>query len=132
MKVLMPIQPMPAPRPRVTRYGTYNDPKYTNYKKAIALLAKQKFELSDNPIAMNINFYFEKPKSWSKKKRDIAYWHTSRPDIDNLQKGVKDALNGIAYKDDSQVCYVMATKCYADTFGIEIEIHDLNVNLKEL
>lgn len=22
-------RPVPAPRPRVTKYGTYNDPKYT-------------------------------------------------------------------------------------------------------
>lgn len=116
---------MPAPRPRVTRNGTYNDPKYTNYKKAIALYCQRHFEVSDKPIAMHLIFLFDIPKSWNKAKKDRAIWHTSRPDSDNLVKGVKDALNGIAYSDDAQVCYVSAKKQYAEVSGIEIEIIEL-------
>ena len=124
-RLFIPITPMAAPRPRVTRNGTYNDPKYTNYKKAIALIAKSKFKVSDKPIGMYVDFYFEQPKSWSKKKKEETLWHTSKPDIDNLQKGVKDALNGIAYIDDSQVCYVIARKQYSFRVGIMIEIKEL-------
>ena len=127
IKVFFQIAPIPAPRPRVTRNGTYNDPKYTNYKKAIALLAKRYFKVSDKPIAMYVDFYFEQPKSWSKKKKEETLWHTSRPDIDNLQKGIKDALNGIAYVDDSQVCYVIARKQYSFRVGIEVEIKELQI-----
>lgn len=71
---------------------------------------------------MHVIFLFDIPKSWSKKKRENTTWHTSRPDSDNLLKGVKDALNGIAYIDDAQVCYVSAKKQYAEASGIEIEI----------
>jgi Holliday junction resolvase RusA-like endonuclease len=124
-KAFIPLQPMAAPRPRVTRNGTYNDPKYTNYKKAIALIVKSKFKVSDKPIGMYVDFYFEQPKSWSKKKKEETLWHTSKPDIDNLQKGVKDALNGIAYVDDSQVCYVITRKQYSFRIGIMIEIKEL-------
>ena len=124
-KVFIPLTPIPAPRPRVTRNGTYNDPKYTNYKKAIGMLSKANFSVSDKPIAMHVIFYFDIPKSWSKKKKEETIWHTSRPDTDNLLKGVKDALNGIAYVDDAQVCCVSAKKQYSFRAGIDIEILEL-------
>jgi Holliday junction resolvase RusA-like endonuclease len=124
-KLFIPIKPIPAPRPRVTRHGTYNDPKYTNYKKAIALYCQHYFGVSDKPIAMHVIFLFGIPKSWSKQKKEAIIWHTSRPDSDNLLKGIKDALNGIAYIDDAQVCYVSAKKQYAENEGIEIEIIEL-------
>lgn len=117
---------MGAPRPRVTRNGTYNVAKYTNYKKAIALIAKRHFTVTDKPVVMYVDFLFLQPKSWSKKKKSETLWHTSKPDIDNIQKGVKDALNGIAYVDDSQVAYVIAKKQYCHTEGIFLEIVELN------
>ena len=126
IKIWIPIRPIPAPRPRVTRNGTYNDPKYTNYKKAISLVAKSKFKTPiDSAIFMKIELFFSIPKSWSKAKKEEAKWHTSRPDADNLAKGIKDALNGIAYVDDAQVCFMQVRKQYAQEDGILIEILDL-------
>jgi Holliday junction resolvase RusA-like endonuclease len=37
-----------------------------------------------------------------------------KPDFDNIAKLVSDALNGIAYKDDSQICYGVVQKRWAD------------------
>ncbi|HHK41746.1 MAG TPA: RusA family crossover junction endodeoxyribonuclease, partial [Planctomycetaceae bacterium] len=51
--------------------------------------------------------------------------HTSRPDLDNLVKSTKDALNGLAWRDDSQVVELSAGKCYAsgnELPGVEIAI----------
>jgi len=121
MQIFIPIDPMGAPRPRVTRFGAYNDKKYTEYKKAIGIVAN-KFTMSDSQISIKIDFFFEYPKSWSKKKKESTKWHTSKPDIDNLCKGVLDALNGVAYKDDAQVCFVCAQKQYAIHSGILIEV----------
>lgn len=126
MRLWVPIIPMGAPRPRVTRNGTYNDPKYTNYKKAIALVARTKFKTpSTTPIYMQIEFFFSIPKSWTKKKKESAKWHISKPDSDNLTKGVKDALSGIAYVDDAQVCSMQVRKQYAQESGIMIEIEEI-------
>ena len=36
------------------------------------------------------------------------------PDVDNLLKTLFDALNKLAWKDDSQLCFVFATKMIAD------------------
>ena len=47
------------------------------------------------------------PKSWSNKKRteleSKRCISRKKPDIDNCMKSVMDALNGLAYTDDSQV-----------------------------
>lgn len=38
--------------------------------------------------------------------------HPIRPDADNLLKFVNDALNGVVWRDDSQIAWVMYTKTY--------------------
>jgi len=118
------IRPMPSPRPRVTRWGTYNDPKYTEYKDAIKALTKIDKPL-EGAIKMSILFQFKKTKSWTKKRKREAYWHTQRPDTDNLTKGVQDALNEIAYKDDSQICDLDVVKIWGDVNKIIVELEEI-------
>ena len=115
------IKPIPAPRPRVTRWGTYNDPKYTEFKNKIRDGANGVKKMA-GAIKMQIFFQFKFPKSWTKRKKASVYRHTSRPDTDNLVKGIKDALNGIAYKDDSQVCDLDAVKVWGEYDRIIVEI----------
>lgn len=120
------IKPKLAPRPRVMRWGTYNDPKYTAYKGVISGVARAEVKrLLVGALKMSVFFQFKKPKSWSKKKNASAYWHIQKPDLDNLIKGVKDALNGIAYKDDAQVCDMDAIKIWGECDLIVIEIEEI-------
>lgn len=63
------------------------------------------------PCRCEIVAVFERPKSKTKKRSaNPRLLHTSKPDADNLCKAVCDALNGIAWKDDSQVCDLRITK----------------------
>lgn len=77
-------------------------------------------------MAIKIDFFYEVPKSWTKKKKAEAKWHKSKPDIDNLIKTVLDALNKIAFIDDGQVVQITARKQYANTTGTKIEIIDIS------
>lgn len=43
-------------------------------------------------------------------KSKPCHYREKKPDIDNLQKLVFDAMNGVAYRDDSQICRVTASK----------------------
>ncbi len=122
--ILIKIRPKAAPRPRVTRNGTYNPKGYTDYKKAISIISKTKFEVKETALKMKIEFFFKVPKSWSKVKKENIPHHTSKPDVDNLVKSIKDALNGVAYKDDSQVISVFARKQYSDEDAVFIELLD--------
>ena len=68
------------------------------------------------PLAIEILATFEVPKSYSKKKADLCTQNvirpTRKPDIDNIVKVVADALNGVAYKDDSGIADLHAIKGY--------------------
>jgi Holliday junction resolvase RusA-like endonuclease len=70
----------------------------------------------DGPVRIDLLAVFEPPASWSQKKRAAAIGreiaHTVRPDLDNILKAWLDALNGIVYRDDTQVVRVVAEKRY--------------------
>lgn len=86
---------------------------------AIALAAGVKLE-PERPISLTLVFAFERPKSHYTKKGlrpSAPVWPTAKPDVDKVQRAALDSLTGIAYRDDSQVVRVVATKKYVDMFG---------------
>lgn len=66
------------------------------------------------PLALTVVFVLPRPQNmhWKTKPMPRA-WHTSKPDSDNLQKSVKDALTKLLWVDDSQVCQTTAEKWIA-------------------
>ena len=62
----------------------------------------------------------------SKKKRammiagDIV--PTKKPDFDNIQKIICDALNGVAYHDDSQIVKADIEKVYSTMPHVEVNV----------
>ena len=99
-------------RPRFKRMGsfvqTYTPEKTADYEKLVRL----KFQnvggvITDKPVKIEITAFFAPPKST--RKRDKAEMLANRilpakkPDCDNIAKIILDALNKIAYVDDSQV-----------------------------
>ena len=84
-------------------------------------------------VTVTIYAYLKRPQRL-KRKSDPKYPipHTGKPDIDNIAKAVLDALNGIAYEDDSQICKVDASKwyCFNTNLG-DIDDPGLNIWIVE-
>jgi Holliday junction resolvase RusA-like endonuclease len=82
------------------------------FKAAVQMAASQAYSGPplEGPIGMDLTFIFPRPKSVPKKYGEGRQWHTVKPDRDNLQKSVQDALNGILYRDDAQICDGFVTK----------------------
>lgn len=119
---------------RMTQRGKFVNKqaiKYLNYKSAIRMLARIQYkgELIDGPIEVECRFYFAPPKSYTKTKlKQISskqMLYTKKPDVDNLFKGVTDSLNGIIYKDDSQIVKATMFKEYSDKDSIVVEIKEV-------
>lgn len=57
------------------------------------------------PLRCDLVFVMPRPKGliW-KTKAMPRLFHASKPDRDNLDKAVMDALKGLAWNDDAQVC----------------------------
>lgn len=102
----------PCPKPRMTKRDTF-DPrgivkKYWSFKKEFVLKCKKE-GLKDLPQVIGVRFILPMAKSWSKKKKTLndGSPHMSVPDLDNLMKGLKDAL---ASNDEHVHRYLFASK----------------------
>jgi len=75
----------------------------------------------EGPLAIECEFLFDRPASHFNSSGAVKEKHLlTRPgrgkyggDIDNLVKIVQDALNTVAYRDDSQIAELRAVKRYA-------------------
>lgn len=99
---------------------------YENLIKVSYLQVTKKLFNNKEPINVRITACFEPAKSTSKKKRmqmlSGEIKPTKKPDIDNIVKCILDGLNGVAYRDDTQVIEVSATKIYAERPEVRVEI----------
>src|SRR5699024_5221872 len=96
----------PQGRPRAVRMGEgvrmYDTSKSKAYKRVVTLkgssyMAKNHLDAYTEPLRVTLGFYFKPPKSYSKKRLkaiESKYeLYIKKPDVDNLAKGVCDALN---------------------------------------
>jgi Holliday junction resolvase RusA-like endonuclease len=68
----------------------------------------------DGPVSLTAVFVLPRPQSKTRKhNKHRRLLHASKPDVDNLVKGTKDALKGLAWRDDSQVQQCHLFKFYA-------------------
>ena len=125
IRFTVPGQPVAKGRARSTiRNGFvahYTPEKTANYESLVKLAAHRAMErLSpwEFAVELKITAYMQIPASWSQKKQEAArrgeIRPKTKPDLDNIVKAIKDGMNGIVFKDDSQVIEVFARKFYGD------------------
>jgi Holliday junction resolvase RusA-like endonuclease len=75
-------------------------------------------------IALLLEFGFEMPQSYSKKKREslMGKGHTNAVDLDNLIKNVQDRGNGILWSDDKYITEITARKMWSSYNYIRLQI----------
>ncbi len=73
----------------------------------------------EGPLEIHLVFSMPRPKSLPKN----VIHHIKKPDIDNMQKSVIDALENAAFfKNDSQFVYKTASKIYSYQPGVNVII----------
>jgi len=112
--------PEGQPRPRTGMYGNiYSPQKQWNKVVYWRCLKHKPLQTIDFPVFVSLTFSMRKPKSVPKKK----YWHTKKPDFDNLAKGTIDALTKAKFwTDDNLICMCLVKKHYGNPAGCYIEI----------
>lgn len=129
----VPGEPVGKGRPRFVRATgrTYTPEKTERYENLVKLAFIKEYPdviPLEGPLAVTMIANFSIPKSWSKKKQALAIAGarrpTKKPDTDNIAK-IKDALNGIAWRDDAQVVEEQILKYYAEVPSLTIIIETL-------
>lgn len=136
----------PKGQPRVRAFvrgrhaGVYDPGTADDWKACVMLAAKQAISgdlprpIFSGPLRVDLVVVFARPKSHFTSKGFLKptapVWHTGKPDRDNLDKGVLDALTQIQmWPDDAQVCAGGVTKRFAaehEASGCQITINALD------
>lgn len=131
----VPGTPVAKGRPRAVRQGGktrhYTPSKTRQYEDTVAQLAviamkgQKRFT---GPVRLDMVAYMPVPASWPKYKREQALTGalqpTGKPDLDNLVKAAKDAMNEIVWDDDAQVVDMELSKRYSPEPGLAIIVRE--------
>ena len=138
----VPGQPKGKERPRWTMvsntsivYTPRNTRGYEDMIKTYYKINNFKAFKKDDALEVSAIAYYQIPKKTKKSNKllmiKVEMLPTKKPDIDNIMKVVLDALNGIAYHDDSQVCKVNFMKMYSEDPRLKILIRNVGENFDE-
>lgn len=85
----------------------------------------------EGALELTVRFVMPVPGSGPKAFRARALAeleaHPKRPDADNLLKLVMDAMNGVFWKDDSQVAGIHVLKVYGEVPRTEVRLTSISV-----
>lgn len=117
-------------RPRFSRVnGAYKSSEDKAYERALCMAYWAEHagkRPMDGPLTIRIKAIFPIPKSKPKQEQELMRQGeikpTCRPDMDNIQKSVLDALNKVAFPDDKAVTWLIGQKVYGDVPGVYVEI----------
>lgn len=132
--IIIPGKPVAKGRARVNfkTKREYPDVKTAVYENLVKLTFQNAYpdhDLITGAIHTSLIAYFPIPKSWSKKKQELArsgkLYMTTKPDIDNIEKSVYDGLRDVAWTDDRQIVNHFVFKEYSDEPRVELIIRAL-------
>ena len=123
-------------RPRFSRVGNftkvYTDKQTLSYETMIAAFAKQAIGATEplkTPVSVFLYVRLPIPQSYPKKRREAclsgAEKPCKKPDIDNIAKTYLDAMNGVIFKDDTQVIDLHVKKLYSAFAGVNVMVMEV-------
>lgn len=130
---VVPGEPRGKGRPRFSKKKTYTDHETAAYERKVVecfVSTAGSHRAPDTAfLTVDIIAYLEIPKSATKKRASAMERKeiipSRKPDVDNVIKIVLDALNGVAYKDDSRVHSASCVKYYSFEPRIEVYIKEI-------
>lgn len=135
LKLIIPGCPIALQRHRTAKtkagFNINYDPSSADKQNFLwkAIADKQPAKPYDEPIRVTMLFFMQRPKNHFRTgkfkgqlKENAPKLHTVKPDLDNLEKFVKDALNKVYWRDDSVISTLIGRKIYSERPRTEIKI----------
>lgn len=132
----VPGVPVGKGRPKFARRGnfvsTYTPEKTASYENLVKMAAHEAMQgrsMIEGPVVVVLGLFVAPPASWSQKKQRAALagevFPTSKPDVDNVVKGIFDACNEIVWRDDKQVVDLIVRKRFSPHPEARVEVRAL-------
>jgi Holliday junction resolvase RusA-like endonuclease len=128
-------EPVPKGRPKFSQVGgfmrAYTPKKTSDYESIVRATAQQAMgptDLLETAVGVYLYIRLPIPQSHSKKRKEACLSGQEKPikkpDIDNLAKSVLDGMNGVIWKDDSQIVSLHVTKVYSSGSGVDVLVKE--------
>jgi crossover junction endodeoxyribonuclease RusA len=104
-------EPVPKQSYRAVKGGGYTDPRVKAWQNCVAWRAREAMQGREpltGPVSMRVVF---------------GLGNRRRVDLDNLNKGVSDAMNGIVFTDDTQVVSLHLVKRIQKPPGVLVQVY---------
>lgn len=129
------MEPVAQGRPRFTQFANHTkayDPQKSRDAKSYIRLAASEAMGQEAPLegALRLLIVTQRPTPKSASQRKIRemlsgiIMPTTKPDVSNYQKLVEDALNGVVWRDDSQLVDCRSIKKYSIKPGFFIQVSE--------
>ena len=137
------IEPIGKARPRVTARGkfahAYTPKKTKDYELKIKNEYIKKYGYNNilkGPLEAEAYAYFSIPKSSTINEKsnmlNNIIKHTHKPDLANFDKAIFDALNGVAFEDDSQIVKLKSEKRYSDSPKVVLKLKEIKYDVNDI
>jgi Holliday junction resolvase RusA-like endonuclease len=123
-------------RARLTDACERNKP----WRQSVAMfaMAAHRGALFTGPLLLDVEFvmpriksHFRTGKNAGQIKPNAPMRHTFQPDATKLLRALEDALTGIVWRDDAQVCIQHVSKIYGEKPGAHVEVMELDESVVE-
>lgn len=129
---MVPGEPVGKGRPRFSRKNgrVYTPDRTAAYEKLVRKEFIDQCDMPDEPLTGPVSIYvqaeFAIPKRATKAQREAMLNDMvpplKKPDVDNVLKIITDPLNGVLWKDDSQIVDAHVCKFYSDAAHVSVRI----------
>jgi Holliday junction resolvase RusA-like endonuclease len=106
----------------VARDANDNSKAWMDSCKLAACMVVGREELLRGPIELQVTFFFKRPGAHygtgskvDRLKPSAPEYHAQSPDLDKLVRCLGDALTGVVYVDDRQVCRTISAREWTTT-----------------
>lgn len=113
-----------------------DNPKSRDWKNSVRSAARHEYrgELLRGPLKLTLVFYRPRNKGHFNSRGELnktgreATHPVTKPDVLKLARGVEDALTGVLYGDDAQICVEVIEKAWGEPARVEICLESIDEN----
>jgi crossover junction endodeoxyribonuclease RusA len=120
---------------RGKRYVRDSNPASKEWKRLVSQVAGEAMAgrpLLEGPLSLTVEFFRPRPQGHFGKRGllpSAPVFPTTAPDTTKLVRAIEDAMQGVVYRNDSQIVSQVARKQYGEAARCEVRIQQIGKSM---